>query len=379
MTKKLQPTRSLRSLLFGGPQIQYVVKLSMEECLQQLKALQGAKQLGKHPFEQMEINDQGRSIRWKLRLADPNVPIRGAFTLQADQQVHLRMRLGPPIHRVYFQFGALLVFILIGILLPGFIAAGFGTEALGRWLSGPEGIALVIFAICAVFAILIWISFLVPKFPDDDMQANLIQELSKLFPMDTAIQPTLTNTEIIPPGWKLLFKEPEIEYIIQLPLDACVGQLHSIEATGIGDNYKVSSIEFNNLEGVVSWSFWIYPKRRFNHTPYQVRVRGSFTPVEDGRIHVQVQVGPPLRFSIVASLYLLVVFGCAISWILYEQSRFIGDVPITIRVASVLLLLIVAVLVLLASNGAPVGFVPPVTKSRILYHLKQRLVAEYSA
>jgi hypothetical protein len=379
MTKKLQPTRSLRSLLFGGPQLQYVVKLSMEECLQQLKALQGAKQLGQHPFEQMEINDQGRLIRWKLRLADPNVPIRGAFTLQADQQAHLRMRLGPPIHRVYFQFGALLVFILIGILLPGFIAAGFGTEALGRWLSGPEGIALVIFAICAVIAILIWISFLIPKFPDDDTQANLIQELSKLFPMDTAIQPSLTNNEIITPSWRQLFIEPALEYVTQRSLDDCIEQLRSIEASPLGPDYRTSPIEFNNLEGVVGWSLWVYPERRFNHTPYQVRVRGSFTPVEDGRIYVQVQVGPPLRASIVAGLYVVVVFGCAISWILYEQSRFIGDVPITIRIMSILLLLIVAMLVLLASNGAPVGFVPPVTKSRILYHLKQRLVAEYSA
>jgi len=379
MTKKLQPTRSLRSLLFGGPQLQYVVELSMEDCLQQLKSLQATGQLGQHDFEQMEINDQGRAIRWKLRLADPNVPISGSFTLKAEQQVHLRIRLGPPIRQLYFQVGVVIALVLSWVLPIGIAALWGSAGALNRWISSPEGIALGTFSLCIIVSALGWIALTIGRFPDEAIQRNLIQEFSQRFPMKVDLQPTLTNSEFIPPGWKQLFKKPELEYLTQRPLDACVGQLRSIEASGIGENYKVSPIEFNNREDVVGWSFWIYPKRIFNHTPYRVRVGGSFTPVEDGRIYVQVQIGPPLRASIVAGLYVVVVFGCALSWIRYEQLRVSSSVPVWMTVIGVGFILLVSVLLLAAASGAPVGFVPPVTKSRILYHLKQRLMDEHSA
>ncbi|MBN8594299.1 MAG: hypothetical protein J0M33_21260 [Anaerolineae bacterium] len=110
MTKKLRPTRSLRSLLFGGPHLEIIFPSSMEESIQRLREIEQKQKLGEYPCGQIEFNDLGRVVHWRFEVKAPithtgqpkeyTLPVKGSFSLEADGRIRLKVRVGSSIRTV---------------------------------------------------------------------------------------------------------------------------------------------------------------------------------------------------------------------------------------------------------------------------------------
>lgn len=109
MTKKLQPTRSLRSLLFGGPHLNAVTKLTMEECIRRLREIDATNRLRDHACSPVEFNDLGRMVRWKFHAevylketrTTVQILVNGSLALEGDNQVRIKARIGPDVRAIY--------------------------------------------------------------------------------------------------------------------------------------------------------------------------------------------------------------------------------------------------------------------------------------
>ncbi len=107
MTKKPQPARSLRSLLFSGPQLEFTLDLPMEECIRRLQHLEKVGRLGKYPLHSLEINDFGRAVRWTFTTEIPvdtgevrSIPLKGNFTLRGQQYVYVSCLVGSGVRAI---------------------------------------------------------------------------------------------------------------------------------------------------------------------------------------------------------------------------------------------------------------------------------------
>lgn len=109
MTKKLQPTRSLRSLLFGGPHLEFTITLPMEECIRRLQHLEKVGRLGANALNSLEINDLGRTVRWSFATESTTetgsierIPVKGSFALRGEQQVQVRAVVGSGVRTIAY-------------------------------------------------------------------------------------------------------------------------------------------------------------------------------------------------------------------------------------------------------------------------------------
>jgi hypothetical protein len=191
MTKKLQPARSLRSLLFGGPHLEIIFPASMEESIQQLREIEQKHKLGEYPCGKIEFNDLGRVVHWMFEVKAPltnhgqpkeyTLPVKGSFSLEADGRIRLKVRVGSSMRAV----------VLWGVLgLAGFVIVTILTFLirtrpqlnLPSWsFSQPlevlPAIALILLACGVLIVFGPAVEKRLPTLPYDDDIYNIIEHL----------------------------------------------------------------------------------------------------------------------------------------------------------------------------------------------------------
>ncbi len=110
MTKKLQPSRSLRALLFGGPQFEFTTAQSMEDCIQRLQRIDERQQLGGVTCRLYALDDRGSVVRWILDTGMDTF-IQGECAVQSDGRIRIQAHIGSSM-RGMVSFGLFLVAML---------------------------------------------------------------------------------------------------------------------------------------------------------------------------------------------------------------------------------------------------------------------------
>jgi hypothetical protein len=165
MTKKLHPTRSLRSLLFGGPHSEELLQLPMEETINRLRLMEQSGRLGEYPCGPIDFNDLGRVVKWSFTTQAPvanrnpmQVPVKGSFALQGDQRIQVKMRVGSDLRPVvlWSVFGVL---SLVAAIMAGFIAS-----VRPRW-ELPELVLILVVGAIILSLIVLSVIELAPRIP----------------------------------------------------------------------------------------------------------------------------------------------------------------------------------------------------------------------
>lgn len=194
MTKKLQPTRSLRSLLFGGPHLDTGTTLTMEECIRRLRQLDSTKRLGDHACSPVEFNDLGRMVRWKFHAevylketqSTVQILVNGSFALQGNGQVRIKARIGPNMRAIYGSvrdtitpFALQTIFLIIIFFISNTLAEQMRLSAMAT------SISVLVVLLVGLFMVLagLWLAPHLPDwphFPSAEVIDDLIRDLNDL-------------------------------------------------------------------------------------------------------------------------------------------------------------------------------------------------------
>ncbi|MBN8594298.1 MAG: hypothetical protein J0M33_21255 [Anaerolineae bacterium] len=205
MTKKLQPTRSLRSLLFGGPHLNTLGAIPMDEYIRRLRSLDAAQNMGGYTCSPVEFTDMGRMVRWKFHVEVQvseagkiaQVPINGSFTLQGNGQVRIKARIGPDVREVYglllgggFTILAISAYVFFFLGLPSILVEQIRTSGMAT------GVTVLVVLLVIFIAVMLVVSIgpRVPYFPGTSFIGHLLYHLNNVLfyrpPTDTPAVPS---------------------------------------------------------------------------------------------------------------------------------------------------------------------------------------------